>query len=170
MSERIITLCYRKIIAVSATKPWDKLVFEESYAELRMQAQYYNQEQKYRTFGQLLHQVPGADKLHFLVSGAVVGYVQQLNGQVPDIVNNLGKHFLKFSRFQFEIINSDLFDKAKHQVAVNFFSEPLVWHDTLAPYLLVSEPQTTANSPILTEMFQLQPYLSIYSITPAPAS
>jgi len=139
------------------------MVFEDTYTEFRMQSQLYNQEKRYRTFGELLHHVPGADKLHFLVSAAAIGYLQQLKGLVPDVLNNLGKHFIRFSNFQFEIINSDLFDKAKHQVAINFYSDPLVWHDTIGTHLLVSEKQQAAGE-ILTHLFQLQPYLSIHSL------
>ena len=163
MNKRLITLCYRKVIDMNAAKPWEKMVFEDTYTEFRMQAQLYNQEKRYRTFGELLHYVPGADKLHFLVSAAAVGYLQQLNGLVPDVLNNLGKHFLKFSKFQFELINSDLFDKSKHQVAINFYSEPLVWHDTIGTYMLVSEDDEAVGE-TLTNLFQLQPYLAIHSL------
>ncbi|RYG00531.1 MAG: hypothetical protein EOO07_35345 [Chitinophagaceae bacterium] len=37
MSEKIITLCYRKIIDVTNTNPWDKFVQEDSFAEFKMQ-------------------------------------------------------------------------------------------------------------------------------------
>ena len=47
MPNRTITLCYRKVIDASAAKPWEKLVFEDSYTEFKMQAQLYNQEKKY---------------------------------------------------------------------------------------------------------------------------
>lgn len=163
MAKHTITLCYRKIIDASSTKPWDKMVFEDSYLEFKMQAQLYNQEKKYRSFAQLVQHVPGTDHLHFLVSAAVTGYIGQLNEITPDIVNNLGKHFLKFTKFQFEIINSDILDKSKHQVAVNFYSEPLLWHDTIGNYLLVSDKKEVAGE-MLTDLFQLQPYVTIYSL------
>ncbi|RTQ48546.1 hypothetical protein EJV47_16370 [Hymenobacter gummosus] len=163
---RLITLCYRKVIDAGSAHPWDKLVFEDTYQEFRMQAQYFNQEKKYRTFGQLLQHAPGAEQLHFLVSAAVRGYLQQLNGLVPDILDNLGRHFLRFSKFQFEIINSDVLDKSRHQVAVNFYSEPLRWHDTVGSYLLVSDAQASGPE-LLTNMFQLQPYLIIHSLQTA---
>jgi len=163
MPDRTITLCYRKIIDSSAVKPWEKMVFEDTYAEFRLQAQYYNQEQKYRSYGELLQHVPGADKLPFLVSAAMRGYLQQLKDIVPDIVDNLGRHFLPFSKFQFELINSDLLDKARHQIGINFYSEPLRWHDTLGAYLLVSlQPQVASD--VLTHLVALQPYLAIYSL------
>jgi len=131
-----------------------------------MQAQLYNQENKYRSFAELLQHAPGAEKLHFLVSAAVIGYLQTLNEVVPDIINNLGKHFLKFNQYQFEIINSDLLDKSRHQVAFNFYSESLVWHETIGSYLLVSGNKAESGE-ILTDLFQLQPYLTIHSLTTA---
>ncbi|PIQ21894.1 MAG: hypothetical protein COW65_06445 [Cytophagales bacterium CG18_big_fil_WC_8_21_14_2_50_42_9] len=164
MENRVITLCYRKVIDANATKAWDKLVFEDSYREFKMQAQLYNQDNKYRSFAELLQHAPGAEQLHFLVSAAVTGYLQTLNEVVPDIINNLGKHFLRFNKYQFEIINSDLQNKSRHQVAFNFYSEPLVWHETISNYLLVSENKA-ANGEVLTDLVQLQPYLSIYSLT-----
>lgn len=165
MTKKIIRLCYRKVIDAQSQKAWDKYVFESSYTEFRMQAQLYNQQKKYTGFGELLQHAPGAEKLHFLVSGAVVGYLQQLDGVVPDILNNLGKHFLKFSNYRFEIINSDTQNKASHQVAINFFTEPVIWHDSIDNYLLVSPVNEIKNDDgILTEMLQLQPFLSIYSL------
>jgi hypothetical protein len=171
MSNRTITLCYRKIIDVTATRPWDKLVWDDSYREFRMQAQNFNPGNQYQSFGELLHYVPTANRLHFLVSGAVTGYVQQLNERVPDILNNLGRQFLRFKQFQFELINSDINDQSKHQVAINFFSEPLTWHDTVGQVLLVSEVGAAPGpaGETLTHIVQLQPFLSIYAIQkPAP--
>ncbi len=165
MTKKIIRLCYRKVIDASSQKTWDKYVFESTYTEFLMQAQLYNLEKKYTTFGELVQNVPGAEKLHFLVSAAIVGYLQQLDGKVPDILNNLGKHFLEFKNYRFEIINSHIKNKASHQVAINFFSEPLIWHDTIENYLLVSPVNGEKNDDgVLTDMVQLQPFLSIYSL------
>ncbi len=165
MTQKIIRLCYRKLIDASSQKPWDKYVFESTYAEFLMQAQFYNPEKKYHTFSELLIHVPAAEKLHFLVSAAVTGYLSQLNGIIPDILNNLGKHFLHFKNYRFEIINSDINNKASHQVAVNFYSEPLIWHDTIGNYLLVSAAgEEKKEEGVLTDLVQLQPFLSIYSL------
>jgi len=165
MTNKIIRLCYRKVIDANSQKAWDKYVFESSYTEFKMQVQLYNQQKKYNSFGELVQHVPGADKLHFLVSGAVVGYLQQLDGIIPDILNNLGKHFLKFTNYRFEIINSDIQNKAVHQVAINFFSEPLVWHDTINDQLLVSPVNAkVTDDGVLTDMLELPSFLSIYSL------
>ena len=162
----IIRLCYRKIIDANAQKQWDRYVFEDSFTEFLLQAQYFNQEKKYSTFSELINNVPNADKLHFLVGTSVTGYLKQLNGKIPDICNNNGKLFLTFKNYMFEIINSDTKNKAKHQVAINFYSEPLTWHATIGNLLLVSANQNEQqqNGEVLTDMFSMQPFLSIYSI------
>jgi hypothetical protein len=169
MTTRIIRICCRRIIDASSQQAWDKYVFESSYTEFLLQAQFYNQEKKYTRFSELLLHAKGAEKLHFLVSAAVTGYLQQLGGKVPGIMDNHGKQSLSFKNYQFEIINSDIKNKANHQVAINFFSEPLVWHDTIGNQLLVSpaDSEKTADG-ILTQLIRLQPFLSIYSLKEEP--
>jgi hypothetical protein len=168
MTKKIIRLCYRKIIDASSPKTWDKYVFESTYKEFLMQSQFYNQEKKYSRFGELIQNVPGAEKLHFLVSAAIAGYLQQLDGTIPDILNNLGKHFLKFDNYQFEIINSDIKNKAVHQVAINFFSEPMIWHNTINNYLLVSAVnEEKTGDGLLTDLVELQSFLNIYALKTA---
>ncbi len=162
MKNRTIQLCYRKVIDATSVKPWDKLVFEASYTEFRMQVQLFDPERKYRRFADVLRQVKGADQLHFLVSAAVMGYVVQLNDVVPDVVNALGKQFLRFQHFRFEIINSDVQDSTKHQVAINFYSEPLIWHDTINGQLVVSREQVEEDGAYPIEQFPLQPFLAIH--------
>jgi len=164
MEKGIIRLQYRKIIGTNTQQPWETYVFNDSYAEFQLQAQLYNQEKKYTSFSELIAHVPNAEKLHFLVSASVVGYLRQLNGKVPDILNNAGKLFLPFNGYRFEIIHSDIRDKSKHQVAINFISEPVTWYDTIGDQLLVSVTnEKEGDGEILTDMFSMQPFLSIYS-------
>lgn len=129
-----------------------------------MQAQFYNQQQQHTTFRQLVQQVPSAEKLHFLVSSSVVGYLKQLNGIVPDVLNKRGIPFLLFNDFKFEIIDSNFSDQSKHEIQLTFFSDPVLWHETIADWLLLSnpaEPQTKEGA--LTHLLQLQPAVDIYS-------
>lgn len=162
---KIIRLIYRKVIDASATKDWDQLLWEGSWYEYLLQEQNFNKEKQYNTFAELTAHVPDADKLHFLVTPAIVGYLKQLNGKVPDITNGIGKTFLPFKGYKFEIINADITDKRKHQVAVSFISEPLIWHDTIGTSLLLSAIDNhTENGETVTDLLPLQPFLSIYSI------
>lgn len=166
MKKKIIRFCYRKIIDESSGGAWEKLVFGSSYTEFRMQAQLYNPGNRYKTFGEILLKNAAAERLHFLVSASMTGYLQQLGGKIPGGQDNLGRHFLKFSQYRFEIINSNIEDKAAHQVAINFFSEPMYWHDTIGNHFLVSEvaAPVTADSILLTNLVQLQPFLGVYSV------
>jgi hypothetical protein len=163
MKKRVIRLCYRKIIDVAATKAWDKLVFDDSYTEYRMQAQNFAQARQYPLFTELLQHLPEARRIDQMVSPAITGYMQQLNGVMPDILNNLGRRFVKFKNYQFEVINSHLDDKGVHRVSLSFFSEPMLWYDTVDNYLLLANNEQP-DAETLTYLLQLQPYLSIYSI------
>jgi hypothetical protein len=161
----IICLCYRKIIDASAHPQWDKYVFESTYQEFRLQAQFYNQEKKYTSFSELLLHAKGAEKLHFLVSAAVTGYLQQLCNKIPDIVNSLGRQCLSFKNYHFEIIQSDTRDKSLHRVAINFFSEPMVWYETIGSSLLLGAANaSTGQDEVLTTLVPMQSFLDIYSI------
>ncbi|OOQ58002.1 hypothetical protein [Mucilaginibacter pedocola] len=164
MNKPTIKLCYRKIIDINSAKPWDKLVFDDSYAEFRMQVQNFAEVKQYPAFGELVHYVPAARKLNQMVGPAITGYIQQLNEVVPDVLNNLGRRFLKFKHYQFEIINSHLNDRSKHQVAISFFSEPMVWHSTIDSYLLLAAAGQETEE-VFTHLVQLQPYLSIHTLT-----
>lgn len=164
MPKNVITLCYRKIIDATSNNHWDKYVHEDSFTEFKMQSQLYNAEQKYETFAELMLNVEGAEKLHFLVSAAITGYLRQLNGIIPDILDNLGRRFLTFEHFKFEIINSDINDISKHKIAINFFSKPLLWHNTIGNMLLVSQHSESIAEETFTNLFQIQPFVSIHAI------
>ncbi|OCX51416.1 hypothetical protein BEL04_15420 [Mucilaginibacter sp. PPCGB 2223] len=160
-----IRLVYRKIIDAAAENIWEKYVFDATYAEFLMQSQLYNAETQYHTFSELRNNVPKAEKLHFLVSASVTPYLQQLNGKMPDVLNNLGKLFVPFGSYKFEIVESDIRDKSKHRIAIELFSKPMTWIDTIGNQLLVSVQQPDGdNAETLTELFAMQPYLSIHSI------
>lgn len=140
------------------------MVFEDTYTEFKLQAQNYNQDKRFNSFSEILRNVAGAEKLHFLVSAAAIGYLQQLNGTIPDITNNLGQLFLKFSNYHFEIVNSDLNDISKHQIALSFFSDEIAWIDTISDYLLIAEAPENVQKEIQTHLLLLRPFLSIYSL------
>lgn len=162
--KRTIRFCYRKIIDAASAKAWERLVYEDSYTEFKMQAQRFNEGNTCNTFGEILQHNPSAEQLHFLVSGAIVPYIQHLDEKVPDILNVLGKHFLVFKNFRFEIINSHLDDSSKHKVAINFYSEPVVWIDTAGDKMIISTNTETTGGEWPTETMVLPPFLSICSV------
>ena len=165
MQRRIIRICYKKVIDVNAQPGWEKLLWENTWQELFMQQQFYNNENKHKTFAALLNNVPADEKLHFRASTAAVGYLRQLNSFVPDVYNNRGNRFLTFSDFKFEIIDSDFSNKTKHRIAISFFSDGFVWHETVADYLLLCAVGTEETKDgLFTHMLRMQPYLDIYSL------
>ena len=80
----------------------------------------------------------------------------------------IGKLCLPFKRFKFEIIHSDVRDKASHKVAIYFYSEPITWIDTLDGKLLLAygdqREALKYGQEVETEMISLQPYLNISSV------
>lgn len=161
----VIRICYRKIIDASATAAWDRQVREACYAEYRMQAQFFNTGKKYNLFSELLAAEKGAAQLHFLVSAAATGYLQQLGAKMPDLLDNLGLPFLDFTHFRFEIVEADSRDASRFRCAIYFFSQPLHWHATIDGYLLLAVTKQQANPDGRhTHLFRLPPFVSIYSI------
>ena len=124
------------------------------------------------TVQNLLHQLQEKMPYHpplEIVSGpplnwptALLRIDRHLKTTFDDALNNLGRHFLKFKKYQFEIINSDIKNKSAHQVAITFFSEPLIWHETIGNYILISP--TYIEDGELTHLFQLQHFFSICSL------
>jgi hypothetical protein len=164
MGKRLITLCYRKIIDINSRGSWEQMVFEDTYTELLMQLQNFNPRQQYQTFSQLMQHVPEAAKLHFLVSSACVGYLQQLYEKIPDIMDNLGRRALQFKSFHFELINSDFRNIEKHQIAISFFSPTMLWLDTIGNALLVSALAEEEGQIFQTILIPMVPYLAINSL------
>ncbi len=167
----LIRLAYYKLIDASSQKPWDKLVFEETYLEFFMHAQLYNSDHKYQTFQELLDNVPKADQLHYLTSRVAMGYLKQLNNIIPDIVNAFGSVCLPFNQFKFEVLASHVQRKEAHRVAIYFYSDPLTWIDTVDGQLLIAYgDQRTAlqtGQEVTTDLVALQPFLSMWTYQPS---
>lgn len=163
---KLIQLSYRKIIDAQSHPLWERYVFDDTYSEFLMQVQLYNTAGKYQTFSGLLAAHPKAEKLHFLVSPAATGYINQLGNKMPDIKNTSGKTFLPFHSYRFEIIDSHIHNKKEHRVAICFYSDLLQWLDTIGDNLLISlhTESNNNNEIIYTELVKLQPFMSIHSI------
>jgi hypothetical protein len=171
MEKGLIRLGYTKVIDASASGTWEKYVFDDTYREFFMQAQYYNQQQQFSTFREILENDPKADRLHALVSTAAIGYLRQLNERIPDITTVAGKVFIPFKKFRFEIMQSHVKDKYQHKIAIHFYSEVLTWIDTVQNiFLLAIGDQREALSKGLmidTEMVGWRPNLGISAFQPA---
>lgn len=161
-NSRTIRLQYRKRIDARTVSSWDKWLWEDTHKEYKLQVQNFDPGGKYPVFSELLRQEPKAGKLHFLVSAAARGYLQQLNGTIPDIRNTVGNSILPFSQFKFEILQTHTQNIQEHQVAIDFYSEPVTWLETIGSHLLICLQEGEQES--MTHLVPLQPGLNIYSI------
>lgn len=165
--KRFVRFCYRKIIDASSDNIWDKLVWESTYEEYRLQSQNYASSNSQLSYSSLVQKFPAAEKLPFLVSAAAVGYIKQLNNVVPDVKSKLGKLFLPFNEFNFEIIESSFDFPQLHRIAISFYSYEMQILDAFGSELLLASfpPDFKESGVYVTEMLDIsKPLLSIYSI------
>jgi len=164
-SMKIITLVYKKLITAQSEGAWEKLVFADSYREFCMQGQLFSNEGQYMSFAQMQAALPRASQLHHLVSTSVIGYLRQLQGTIPDLRDSTGQLFLSFDQYRFEIIASHLQQQAQHQVAIFFYSQPQLWHDTIGERLLLSDAGAVVeNNNYQTHLIALAANTGIYSL------
>ncbi len=165
MRKGMIRLSYRKLIDSTASRLWEQYVFEDTYKEFYLQAQQFDQSGKYTTFQEMIKHIPKADQMHYLVSTAAVGYIRQLQERIPDVTNVFGKPCISFKNFRFEMVQSHIRDKKQHQVAIQFYSEPLIWIDTVDKQLLLAPgDQLEAlqmGEEVETDLVSMIPHLSI---------
>lgn len=167
MVKGLIRLSFCKIIDASSQSAWDRAVFEDTYQEFFMQAQLYNQGDKYQTFQELLANVPNADQLHYLTSRVAMGYLKQLNQVIPDVVNASGRPCIPFTQFKFEILASHVQKQKDHKIAIFFYSDLLTWLDTVGHQLLIcygnQREALQAGQEVSTDLIALQTNLNIWS-------
>lgn len=160
-----VRLVYRKIIDASSARRWEQGIYHDTYREMIIQAQEFDPEGKYQTVAEMKRGLPRVDQMIYLVSTAAMGYLQSLDGQVPDLVDDFGQPFLTFENFKFDLISSDIKDKSKHQVAILFYTDWLIWLDTIQDKLLLSSVHTLAalerGEPIETYLIGLNNQLQI---------
>lgn len=167
MVKGLIKFCSTKVIDANSSGIWDKRVFEDTYKEFFMQAQQFDQQKKYKTFQEILKNVPKADGMHYLVSTAAIGYIRQLNARIPDAFNTTGKPCLPFKNFKFEILQSHVQDKRLHKVVIYFYSDELIWIDTIDKSLLFAHGAQIEllqkGDPVETETLVVPPDAAICS-------
>lgn len=156
-----IRFAYRITIDNNSSYNWDKFVFEDTYKEYLMQQQLFNSKENPKTtFRELLAENPKASQLHFLVGMAANGYVEQLKGSFHRVPDALGNHFLPFTNYQLDIVNTDINDSSKHKIGITFFSPLLLLLDTINNHYLVTS-ETEKENGFQTLMFAVQPGLTI---------
>ncbi|MGG9963887.1 hypothetical protein [Ferruginibacter sp. SUN106] len=167
MSKGIIKFALQKIIKDPAASLWEKLVFDATWMEYRMQAANFNQQSKATLFTTIVNENPKAEKLHDAVSTAAIGYIRQLQDVIPGLTNAHGKNIIPFKNFKFNIIQSDMVDSRLHKVEIIFISEPLTLIDVFNNRYLIAVGnklhQLQEGKEVETELITQVDQLSIYS-------
>jgi hypothetical protein len=134
----IIKFGFQKIIDHTAASAWDTCVFDDTWMEYKMHAANYNQQNKASLFTTILKENRAAEQLHYEVSTAAIGYIRQLQGVIPGLLNKHGKSIIPFKNFKFNIIQSDMLNNKLHKVEIIFISEPLTLIDVFNDQYLIA--------------------------------
>jgi hypothetical protein len=134
----IIKFGFQKIIDHTTLSAWDTCVFEDTWMEYKMQAANYNQPNKTTLFSTIIKENTAAEKLHYAVSTAAIGYIRQLQGMIPGLQDVHGKCIIPFRNFKFNIIQSDTVNNKLHKVEIIFISEPLTLLDVFNGLYLIA--------------------------------
>lgn len=164
MAKAIIQLAYRQVINVASTNSFEKAVWAASYSEFLLKSQVYNQEGKFTTFSQLKANDGRANSLHYKSGFAIVGFVSALKNAMPNVVSTFGKSIL-FDTHDFEVIESDITNQQLHEVAIIYYSKPLILLEMIGEQLLVAYKDVAPidTNTLTTFMIAMQPKLSITS-------
>ncbi|MBD0285569.1 MAG: hypothetical protein ICV79_09115 [Flavisolibacter sp.] len=166
MQKALIKLAYRQIIDSSSQGMFENNVFNDSYQEYLMQVQAYDSENRYSTFSELVAQVPKAQSLHYKVGFSIGLYIKELNNLIPHLEDSLGRLIVPFETHQFEIVDSDITNKAIHKVAITYTTGFMILIGVVGDYLVLSvndESKATSSEPMDTFMLRVQSNLSIVS-------
>lgn len=165
--EGIIRFSYKRFIDENSVFVWDKAVFENSYMDYKIQIQNFPEFEAFPVFADFLKNVPEAETIHHKVSQSIYQNLNQLDGIIPQIVDAYGGFCLQFRKFKFEIIDSDLFNKSKHRVSIEFISEPLLCLGKMGDDFLIAPFEELENyknnQEIATRLIPSQKFLNIYS-------
>lgn len=162
MSHTKIKLAFRVVIDHTATQPWDRYIFEDTYREYLMQHQLFNDKANPKnTFRELLSENPKAQQLHFLTGMAAESYVAQLKGSFYRVADVLGTTYFPFTTYRLDIVNTDITDMTRHKVGITFYSPAFVYLGTINNCYLVGKEPNQGQEGLETLMFPMQPQLAI---------
>ena len=94
MPKALIKIAYRQIMDASSQNSFEKNVLQFSYEEFKMKSQAYNPEGKFKTFSELKAHDGRANSLHYKSGFGVIGFIDSLNKQVPNLADTLGQNIL----------------------------------------------------------------------------
>ena len=163
MSKALIKITYRQVIDASSTGALEKNIFNASYQEFLLKPQAYNLEGKYNTFTKMKAADGRANSLHYKSGFAVDQYIHTLKNQIVYLQDSLDQN-IPFERYRFEVIESDITNKALHKVAINFATGILTLFAIVGEYFLLAigdKATPLLNEVVETFMLKMQPGMAV---------
>lgn len=164
MNYKKIQFTYSQHINNNVSTAWEKHIFEETFNEFLIQSNIFQSEKsKVDSYKELVKQNQNSNQLNNLLAARIIPSIELLNNNVFSVPDNLNTNYLQFTRFNVHIIQSNLLDKNKHYIAINYISKPYYLIDCINNYYLVSN-DISNEKVIETLMFPCQKNLSISAI------
>jgi hypothetical protein len=180
MPKATVRLACRQIIDHHSPTPFEKNLFDVSFAEFCIQQQSFSKGQPYYTWASIRDNIPKSQQLlPFKVSFALAGLINSLQNKIPGLTDALGNEDVPFAEHRFSLIASDARDPSAHSICLTWITCDLLLYEIIGDRLPLSQhpPQTfqldiRANT--LSDFHGLgQPGLSIISyepfLSPCPA-
>jgi hypothetical protein len=160
MNKALIKLAYKQVIDGSSTGDFERNVFNATYQEFLLKSQAYNLERKFKTFSELKANDGRANSLHYKLSFAIGNFINRLNNKIPVLTDNDGNN-LAFDVPKFELIESDITDKTKHHVAINYCTDTLTLLDVIGEYMVLAIGDVANDDTADSFTLKMQPGLSV---------
>ena len=160
MNKALIKLAYKQIIDSSSAGNFERNVFNATYQEFLLKSQAYNMERKFKTFSELRANDGRANSLHYKLSFTIGNFINSLNNNIPVLTDNAGNS-LPFDVPKFELIESDITDKTKHQIAINYCTDILILLDIIGEYMILAMGDVANNETAESFTLKMQSGLSV---------
>lgn len=169
MKHALIKLAYRQVIDEQSKSNFERNIFYVSCNEFLLKSQTYNMEKKFRSFSEMVNNDGRANSLHYKLSFPVLPFIELLQKKIPLLTGNTGKN-ISFDKWQFELIDSDIKDKALHKVAINYYTDTITVIKTLGEYMLLAMGNKSENLTDIEDTFvlKMQDSLSITKFQQLP--
>jgi len=166
MMTTTIKFAYRQIIDASSPSDFERNVFNDTYAELLIQANVYNRERRFNTVDEMIAANPKANSLHYKVGFAIGLYVNEFKKKIPGLTDTLGNP-VSFDIFKTEIVHSDLSNKSLHKMALTYISSPHRLMASFGNYLVLAIGDETKDEQmggLSTFTLSVQPNIAIVRV------
>ena len=154
-----VKIAFRQIIDAKSTGEFEKNIFNDSFSEFYLQAQAYNPNRQFRTLREMVEHNPKANSLHFKVGFSIGLYTQSLEKTIPGLTDSIGK-IVPFESHEFEILHSDVTNKAAHRVAITYITPSLDLFAVSGGFLVLGQ-YSNQNAATSTLTISMQQNLSI---------